>query len=507
MSETTFKNKTIITNTLFLYIRMILLMFISFYSSRVLLQKLGVEDFGIYNVVGGVVASFSSLRGVFASSTQRFFNIALGANDSSKLHKIFNISLFIHIFICAVFLLLAETIGLWFLQNEINIPQERLKAALIVYHFSIATSLITIMNVPFNALIIAYERMKFYSYISLLEGIMKLLILYLLIISNWDKLILYACLLFCISIIISIIYICYCRLKIGHYKIKICRDKSLLKEMSIFSGWNFFGNVAYTLVNEGINFLLNIFGGVILNAARGVAYQVRNAIMQFQSNLLVAIQPQAIQSYASNDTNRFFEIIFVSSKYLYYLFLCLALPTYIWIEDILKFWLGIVPDYSIAFIRCILFYLLIRSFHGPLDIYFKAVGRLKAYQMTELITLSTPILLSYLLLKLNFPYYCAFLSMGLMEVVNWTLILRLIKKDRMDFVSMYWKKVIYPSIAVSGVIFLLIEIQLNTIHTNFIIEMFITITLIICTVFCVGIETKERLFLKKITRINFLQRK
>ena len=195
------------------------------------------------------------------------------------------------------------------------------------------------------------------------------------------------------------------------------------------------------------------------------------------------------------------------SKYLYYLFLCLALPTYIWIEDILKFWLGIVPDYSIAFIRCILFYLLIRSFHGPLDIYFKAVGRLKAYQMTELITLSTPILLSYLLLKLNFPYYCAFLSMGLMEVVNWTLILRLIKKDRMDFVSMYWKKVIYPSIAVSGVIFLLIEIQLNTIHTNFIIEMFITITLIICTVFCVGIETKERLFLKKITRINFLQRK
>lgn len=497
------KNKTIITNTAFLYIRMILLMFISFYSSRVLLQKLGVEDFGIYNVVGGVVAMFSSLRGVFASSTQRFLNIALGRNDIDGVNKIFNTSLLIHIWVCVVFLLLAETVGLWFLHNGINIPRERLHAALIVYQFSIATSLISIVTVTFHALIIACERMKFYSYISIFEGAMKLFILYLLITSVWDKLILYACLLFCISIITLIIYISYCYLKIGNCKITVCKDKFLIKEMSIFSGWNFLGNIAYTVVNEGINILLNIFGGVALNAARGVAYQIRNAIMQFQSNLLVAVQPQAVQSYASGNVSRFLEIIYMSSKYLFYLYFCLALPTYIWTEEILEFWLGKVPDYSVIFIRCILFYLLIRSFHGPLDVYFKAMGKLKSYQVIELITLSMPILLSYLLLKLSFPSYSVFVSMGIMEFINWILIIKLVEKNRKGFMCGYWKKVIQPSLFVACLALLFVEIQNKLIQVYFIFEILLALVLIVCVIFFVGMQASERSFLKKFLQEKF----
>lgn len=497
------KNRTIAVNAMFLYIRMILLMFISFYTSRVLLQKLGIEDFGIYNIVGGVVAMFASLRGVFASSTQRFFNVALGQNNFVQVNKIFNISLLIHFLICIVFLLFAETIGLWFLCNEISIPDDRFDAALIVFQFSVATSVITIMNVTFDALIIAHEKMKFYSYISLIEGVMKLLVLYLLVVTTYDRLILYSCLLFGISVIVLIIYIAYCHYKLACCRIKFYNDKPLVKEMLIFSGWNFLGNVAYTFVNEGVNFLLNIFGGVILNAARGITYQIRNAIMQFLSNLLTTIQPQAIQSYANNEVDRFFEIIYKSSKYLFCLFVCIALPVFVWLEDILMFWLGIIPDYSLMFIRCILFYLLIRSFHGPIDIYFKAIGKLKIYQTIELITLSLPVLWSYIFLKLQFPAYTAFLSMGIMEFVNLILIIKLIKKDQGDFVSKYLKKVIIPSLRTLLISFLVVYVQYYAIHIHFILEIFFSVILIIGVIFFVGLDFTERLFIIKFLRQKF----
>lgn len=318
MTNTAENNKRIAKNTLLLYIRMMLTMAVSLYTSRVVLNTLGVEDFGIYNVVGGVVAMFGFLNGAMATTTQRYITFELGRNDFKQLKKIFNISVSIHAFISIIILILAETIGLWFLYNKMTIPVERIDAALWAYQGSIISTIILIMSVPYNALIIAHEKMSTFAYISVLEAVLKLLIVYMLLIGDFDKLKLYALLMCCIQLIIRFIYGNYCKRHFPETKFQLYKDLKLFNNMLAFAGWNLWGNCASITFTQGVNILLNIFFGPIVNAARGITTQVQGAVNQFSWNFQTALNPQITKSYASGDYIYMHKLIFRSSKFTFF---------------------------------------------------------------------------------------------------------------------------------------------------------------------------------------------
>ena len=309
----TANNKRIAKNTLLLYFRMLFIMAINLYTSRIVLKILGIEDFGIYNAVGGIVAMFGFLTSAMSISTQRYITYELGKNNLKQLNKIFNTSITIHAVISVIILILAETIGLWFLYNKMTIPIERLNAALWTYQASIASAIILIMSIPYNATIIAHEKMSAFAYISVLEVVLKLAIVYLLLISNFDKLKLYSTLILIVQLIIRIIYGQYCKKHFLETKIHFIKDKSLFKEMLSFAGWNLWGNCAGIASTQGVNILLNIFFGPHINAARGIAVQVQGAVNQFASNFQTAINPQITKSYAQGDYNYMHNLIFSST--------------------------------------------------------------------------------------------------------------------------------------------------------------------------------------------------
>lgn len=329
------KTKKIAVNTIFLCFRMLVLMLISFYSSRVLLKELGVTDFGIYGLVGGVVAIFSSLRGLFATATQRFLNYEMGNDNIGALQKVFNMSILINVIISLVFCIIAEGIGLWFLNNKLVIDSARMVSAHWVFHLSILASMVSIMTIPFDAVIIAHERMSFYAFISILNAFLRLGAILILPFFAMDKLQLYSMLILAVSLLMRLLCSIYCKVNFEECKYKFYWNKSLFKEMGSFAGWNFAGSFAYSYVNEGLNIVLNLFGGVVVNAARTIAYQIKNAITTLLYNVMLAIQPQATQLYAKGEFNSFFKMLFVGARVVVFFYLSIAFPVYFYIEDIL----------------------------------------------------------------------------------------------------------------------------------------------------------------------------
>lgn len=313
-------NKRIVRNTGMLYIRMLLTMTVSLYTSRVVLNTLGVVDFGIYNVVGGVVLMFSFLNSSMSSATQRFLSIELGKQDYLQLKKVFSMSVNIHAIIAIAIFILAETIGLWFLNARLVIPADRIVAANWVYQFSIFAFMLTIMNVPYNATIIAHERMKVYAYVSIIEVFLKLTIVVVLVFSGFDKLKLYSLLVFVVSIIVWIIYKVYCKRNFHETSYIYFWEKSLYKTLINYAGWNLFGNIAGVTFNQGINIMLNLFFGPTINAARSIAYQINSAVSGFVSNFQIAMNPQIVKSYALEDLKYMHQLIFQGAKYSFFFF-------------------------------------------------------------------------------------------------------------------------------------------------------------------------------------------
>lgn len=399
MTDTAANNKRIAKNTLMLYVRMILIMLVNLYTSRVILKTLGVEDFGIYNIVGGIVVLFSFINTAMVASTQRFLNYELGKNNVDEAQKIFSSSLTIHLAIVLVIVVLAETLGLWFLNRYINIPEERFTAANWAYQFSILTFVINIIRTPYNASIIAYEKMSYYAYISIVEVILKLLIVYAICLFA-DRLIAYSALTSVVAFIILICYIVFCMSKFPICKYKFQYDKSRYKALINFSGWSMFGAIANTGANQGINILLNIFFGVTVNAAMGIANQVNAALYQFVSNFQTAFNPQIIKSYAADDRPYFFSLILNTSRYSFFLLFILAFPVILCCEEILQLWLGLVPDHAVSFCRLVIIFSLIDAWQGPLWVSAQATGQIRNYQLliSCLILLNLP--LTYALFKL-----------------------------------------------------------------------------------------------------------
>ena len=378
--ESNSNNRRIAKNTMLLYFRMIFMMGVQLYTSRVVLNTLGVNDYGIYNVVGGIVAMFGFLNSSMTASTQRYITFELGKGNVGRLKQVFATSVSIHIIISLLILILAETVGLWFFYEKMVIPIERVPSALIVYQMSIITTMIAIMSYPFNADIVAHEKMSAFAYISILEATLKLLVVYVLVWGNFDKLELYAYLITSVQVFICLCYYVYCRKRFVETHINISFNKPLFMDMLKFAGWNLWGNLAAILMTQGLNLLLNIYFGPAVNAARAVSVQVQNAIHQFSNNFQMALNPQITKTYAVGDIENMHKLIFRSSKFTFFLLFTLCLPVFIEAKWILEIWLKIVPDYTVVFLRIMILIMLIDSTSNPLMVSAAATGKVKKYQ-------------------------------------------------------------------------------------------------------------------------------
>ncbi len=383
--------------------RMLLIMAVSLYTTRVVLNALGVQDYGIYNVVGGFVTMFGFLNSSMTSATQRFLSFELGRKDFNQLAKVFSMSLNIHFIIALAILVFAETIGLWFVNTQLTIPAERMVAANWVYQFSILAFMVTVISVPYNAIIIAHEKMSAFALIGVVEAGSKLLIAFMVLWCGFDKLKLYAILVFAVALIIRVIYGIYCSRNFRESRFRFYWDKSLFKTLMDYAGWNLWGNVASVLYGQGVNVLLNIFFGPAVNAARGIAYQAKGAIYRFVENFQMAINPQIVKSFASDDSKYMHQLIFKGAKYSFFLLFALSLPVLLETEIILNLWLKTVPGYTVIFTQLVIINILIDSISGPLRTAAQASGKIKLYQAVVggLLIFILPI--SYLFLKLGFP--------------------------------------------------------------------------------------------------------
>ena len=381
---------------------MLILMLVSLYTSRVVLAALGVEDYGIYNVVGGIVVLFTFINNAMITSTQRYLNYELGRNDLQRAKKVFAISLNIHIFIALIVLLLAETIGLWFLNTTIQYPEYREFAVQVTYQLSILTTCVKIIRAPYNAAIIAHEKMSFYAYLSIFEAILQLGIVFMLMTYSADRLILYSVLLCVVAIIVNLCYYAYCRKKFEICQYTLYKDKTLYRQLLSFSGWSLLGGVANMGASQGLNMLLNVFFGVTVNAAMGIATQVNSAVTSFVHSFQTAFNPQIVKSYASGNHSYFIKLILSTSKYSYLLLFILALPIYICCPEVLSIWLTKVPDYAVSFCRLMLIFALLDALQGPLWYSVQATGKIKTYQtlMSFMILANLPI--AYICLKLGY---------------------------------------------------------------------------------------------------------
>lgn len=381
MLEDSQKNKRIAKNTLLLYVRTLFSMLISLYTSRVILQTLGVKDYGIYNVVGGVVTMFSILSGSLSAAISRFITYELGKGDTKKLSTIFSSVVNIQIGLSLIIVLLAETIGLWFLNVKMNIPADRMYASNWVYQLSILTFVLGLISVPYSAVIVAYERMSTFAYIGIFETTAKLVVVYMLLLFTCDKLILFATLMAMIALIIRFIYGVYCKRHFEECNYKFVYDNTLFKKMFSFAGWNFLGAGSALLMSQGVNILMNMFFGVTLNVARGIANQVDNAVQQFVNNFTTAINPQITKSYATDNLSYMHQLVSVGSKYSFFLTWFFALPILLETNRILSIWLKVVPEYSVLFLKLTIGISLISVISNTLVTSMLATGDIKKYQI------------------------------------------------------------------------------------------------------------------------------
>ena len=411
-------NKQVIAlNAFFLFFRSIVTICIGLFASRVLLQKLGVDDYGVYNVVGGIVIMFNSLRTFFSSAIQRFLNYSKGLNDNDLLNKIFNTGVEIQLILATIVLIIMESIGLIFLFH-LNLTEVQFSSAKIIYQLSVATAIVSILTVPYDALIIANERMNIFAWFSILDSILRLGIIYLIQKGPFSNLVNYATLLLFVSIIIRCANALYCKRHFQESKLRKVWDKKLMKQMGRFAGWNFLGNTGFSLTHEGINYILNIMGGVAVNAARAIVYQVMSSLNIFVGNINVAFKPQTNASVVEDDKRNFNDLLCYNAKATVSFYLLLILPVIIFARPLVQLWLGQIPEYVVSFIVAISAYYLVRAFHTPIDLFYNSIGELKQYQIIELSLMLLNLPLAYILLSNGLPYWTVFLGMAFVEVLN-----------------------------------------------------------------------------------------
>lgn len=492
------RSAKIAKNTLILYVRLFFTMLVALYTSRLILNALGAEDYGIYNVVGGVVALFSFLNTAMASSTQRFINFYLGQNDIDKLSEIFNTSIIIHISIAVFILFLAETVGLWFLNTQINIPQTKIFGANIVYQFSILTALLSLIQAPFLAAIIAYEKMNVYAYIGIVEASLKLVCAIILSLYFTSKLVVFGILVFFTYSVSFLLYITYVKKNIILGKVKVEKNKQAYKKILGFTSWTVFGGVANVLNTQGQNILLNIFTGPIINAARGISVQVIQAMYSLINGFQTSINPQIVKSYAADNITYFQKLVKTSAKGSFFLFSIIAIPILLEIDPILYLWLKEVPAHTSSFCSLVIINTLLNTFSAPLITSASASGKIKIFQLVTSIIFISNIPISYFFLRAGYSpevvYYTAIIAEVAALFCRLLIVKRLVPINARSYVCMIFRCII---------IFIIIYISSYYIHSEFIYSILrlmgtflFTIPYSCLIIYFLGLDKQEQKFIR-----------
>lgn len=443
------KPNSIIKNTLFLYLRMLFIMIVSLFTSRVVLNALGVNDYGIYNVVGGFISMFNVFCAGLSTTTQRFITYDLGKGDAKELTRTFSSCVIIYIFISIIIIIIAEIGGMWFLENKMTIPADRFHAAKYVYQISLLILVINLISIPYNALIISHEKMKAFAYISIFEASAKLLVAYCILISPFDKLIVYAILLFLIQLIIRCIYTYYCKKNFKEANITYKIDKEKIKQLYSFAGWAMFGGLASMGFTQGLNVLLNIFFSPAINAARGIAVQVQNAVNSFAINFQTAVNPRIIKSFASKDLEYMFKLVFSSSKFSFLLLYGISLPILLETKTILNLWLQNPPEYTDIFLKLIIITTIIDAMSNPFMRVADATGKIKYYQITVGTILLLIVPISYIVLKLGGKPYSVFIVHLIICIIAFLVRLFIVKSLVVFSIRKYFTDVILKLLTTS----------------------------------------------------------
>ena len=498
-------NKRIIKNTIVLYLRMIFIMCVGLFTSRIVLNTLGVDDYGLYNVVGGFVTVFAFLNGAMSTATQRFITYELARGDLNRQRITFSTAVNIHIILAFIIAIFAETIGMWFVLNKLVIPEGRFVAAIWVYQLSIAALFIQIVSIPYNASIIAHEKMSAFAFISIMDVCLKLAIVYALTLVSWDKLIFYAVLLFLVGVLDRFIYGVYCGKHFPEVKYVFSIDKTILLDMTNIAGWSLFGNLAGVGYTQGLNILLNMFFGPAVNAARGIAVTVQGVVSGFVSNFQMALNPQITKSYAMGDLARMHSLIHASSKYSFFLLLIIVLPIMIEAQPILTLWLKIVPDHTVWFLRLILCIMLIDTLANPLMVSSQATGNVKVYQIVVGGVLLLIIPIAYVCLQFGCgPEITFVVHFCLAIVAQFFRVVLISKQIDMPLIN-YVKKVIIPvsivgfsSVLLSSAVYKSLEPTI----LNVLVVICSTLVITFSSVLLGGLSLSERTMIKE--KINSL---
>jgi O-antigen/teichoic acid export membrane protein len=491
---------------------MFFIMGVTLYTSRVILQVLGVEDFGIYNLVSSIAVLFVFLNSAMAATTQRYINVEITSGQKERVNRVFCTSFNIHVIIALIVIFLAETLGLWFLNDELNIPRDRMYAANMVYQCAIGITALSIVRIPYDAIILAHEKMSFYAFLGIFENTAKLLAVFaLLLFAGYDLLITYALLLLLVSLIVMVVYHFYCRRNFSreteyHYY----RDRKLFRELVSFSGWMVFGQLAVVGASQGLNIILNIFTGVVVNAAMGLANQVNTAVYSFISNFQIAFRPQLIQSYADAQYERHRNMVLNTSKYSFFLMAILAVPLLYFTEPLLSLWVGAdaVPQYTAAFVRVVVLISLVDALAGPFWISVQANGNIKRYNVV-LTTINLLVLpLAFVLLKAGFPPAAVLIGKFAISLVSqafrYYFINHYLHFDRKKFSRYFW--------AVGSVFLFLAALAVlgssGGHHDWFrlIINTMLLETLLLAFVYFAGLNTEEKNLVAEVLRKKLLKK-
>lgn len=496
-------NNRIAKNTIILYIRMLFSLLVNLYASRVILQVLGITDFGIYNVVGGFVIMFSFLNTSLASASQRFLTFELGKRDNGNMELLFNMLTNIHVIISCVLVLFLETFGLYFFIEIMNIPENRATAALYVFHFSVITLFMSIMSTPYNALIIAYENMKIYAYIDILNTIGKLLIIFIIPYFFIDKLIIYAFLLCIVSIFIRLLYSIYCYKQYPESRFKLLWNNEIFKQVMTFLGWISFSAVGSLAKKNGLNILINIFIGVVANAAVGIAYQVNLAINNFTNNFQMAFVPQLVKSYAEGNILRTRKIVFSGAKICSLLLMILSIPILIETEYILKLWLGKYPTFTPWLVRLVLIETFIRSVAYSMNSAIRANAKIKTFELVNNLILFLSLFLCFLVLYCEQNIYMVFFIEIIVAIIS-TIYTIIICSNRIDFkIKDYFYSVIVKIFFSFILVIAISYIPYYFLNESFMRLAFVCLTNLICSLFIIyfySLSNKEKEILKKIIK-------
>lgn len=491
--------KKIAKNTIFLYFRMFIIMAVSFYTVRIILDTLGVTDYGLYELVASFVSIMVFLNATLTSGTQRFLTFEIGKNDLVKLKQTFSTAMLIHIALAIFILIIGETIGLWFLYEKMNIPSDRFDAAFWAYQFAIFSTMSTVIQVPYNALIIAHERMHIFAYISILEAVLKLFIVYVLLVISYDKIISYAILMFLISVSIAFIYRTYVIKNYQESHFEFSFDKNIVKSMIHFSGWNIFGTLGSLLSVQGINIILNIFFGPVAVAARAISMQVSGGLSQFVNGFQQAVTPQITKLYASNQIEEMNKLLYQNSKYAFLLLWFLALPVLMQTEYILNLWLVEVPQNAVVFCQVIIAHALIMSLNRPYVMAIHATGNMKQTNVTAGVILILVLPISYLFLDNGFSIITPLIIYMIATVLCFMIELYYLKKWINVSVIFLFKNTLLPVSMIAIISAILVYLLINLYDNSFLKFLFVTffsMFIVFVLSYIIALNKEEKIKLK-----------